>query len=108
MPVSLDKMLSQHTQSMFEFLAPRRQISGAAAAVAAGHRVPVPSGQQGPQQQLPGGAGMLPSGPSSAIAPGGPSGGGQPIPSLMATVVAPPPPPPSLSASSARSAAGGP
>ena len=38
MPVSLDKMLSQHTQSMFEFLAPRRQISGAAAAAAAGHR----------------------------------------------------------------------
>ena len=36
MPVSLDKMLSQHTQSMFEFLAPRR-MSGAAAA-AAGHR----------------------------------------------------------------------
>ena len=36
MPVSLDKMLSQHTQSMFEFLAPRR-LSGAAAA-AAGHR----------------------------------------------------------------------
>merc|ERR1719188_1352062 len=75
MPVSLDKMLSQHTQSMFEFLAPRRLSGAAAAAAAAGHRVPVPSGQQGPQQQVPGGAGMLPSGPSSATATGGPSGG---------------------------------
>ena len=38
MPVSLDKMLSQHTQSMFEFLAPRRMSGAAAAAAAAGHR----------------------------------------------------------------------
>jgi serine/threonine protein kinase len=73
MPVNLDKMLSQHTSSMFEFLAPRR-TSGAA------HRV----GQQQQQQQQQGG----PTASTSQTVPSSSVVGGQGIAAVGGAVVA--------------------
>ena len=71
MPVSLDKMLSQHTQSMFEFLAPRR-LSGTQHRVAASAQSTSSSSSQSSTGAAAGAVGPA----GAARSAGGATGGG--------------------------------